>query len=193
MSDDQSDNQANETQEGATGEQQEGRQRREPGLHHLQITAQYLKDFSFENPNAPATLVRQEQAPTIEVDVDANARGIAQDYYEAEVTIKASAKYEDKTAFLIELVYAGVANVSKVPEEQRSAAVLVEAPRLLFPFARQIVANATTQGGFPPLLLNPVDFLDVQRRKRQRQQEESGEGTSAGNGADTGSANSQQA
>mgnify|MGYP003956041599 FL=1 len=126
---------------------------------HIQVHAQYIKDLSFENPEAPHSLANQGAAPNIEVSVDVGARNLAPSQFEVELRITAHATQGDKKAFVVEVLYAGVFTMHNVPEQQLKEACLIEGPRLLFPFARRIVADATRDGGFPPLLLEPIDFV----------------------------------
>ena len=130
----------------------------------LIINAQYIKDLSFENPRAPQSLMQQTVPPSVEINVDVKAQGVGGDAYEVILTINASAKVQDEALFLVELSYGGLITVRNVPEELLSTIVLVETPRLLFPFARNIIAETTRDGGFPPLLINPIDFSEVLRR-----------------------------
>lgn len=121
------------------------------------IIAQYVKDLSFENPNAPRSLQTGVQ-PQIELNINVNARRAGDDVYEVELKVEAKAKTDEFTAFVVELVYGGLFGLRNVPEEALEPFLLVEAPRLIFPFARRIVADATRDGGFPPLMLEPIDF-----------------------------------
>jgi preprotein translocase subunit SecB len=123
----------------------------------VSILTQYVKDFSFENPNAPASL-QMETQPRIEINVNVNAKRAGDDLYEVELKIEARAHSEDTTAFVVDLLYGGLFMLKNLPEEQLEPFLVVEAPRILFPFARRIVADATRDGGFPPLLLEPIDF-----------------------------------
>lgn len=131
----------------------------------LVVNAQYVKDFSFENPHAPQSLVASPAQPKIDVQVDVKARSLAENVSEVMLTIRAEASAGDKTAFIVELAYGGVFTLAPMPAEQARAILLIEAPRLLFPFARQIIAEATTNGGYPPLVLQPIDFVDLYRRQ----------------------------
>jgi len=133
----------------------------------LSINAQYVKDLSFENPNAPHSLTQAANRPQIEVNVDVQARGLASNTFEVDLHITATAKHGEATAFVVELVYAGLFTLRNVPADQLEAVCLIECPRLIFPFARRIVADATRDGGFPPLLLDPIDFFQLYRRNRQ--------------------------
>jgi len=133
-------------------------------LQQLIINAQYIKDLSFENPRSPASLRQQTTPPSVEINVDVKAQGLGSDNYEVLLTVNASAKVQDEPLFLVELTYGGLITVRNVPPELLSSVILVETPRLLFPFARNIVADTTRDGGFPPLLINPIDFSEVLRR-----------------------------
>ncbi|HEX5320584.1 MAG TPA: protein-export chaperone SecB [Stellaceae bacterium] len=134
------------------------------GSQQLVVNAQYVKDLSFENPRAPQSLSQQTAQPAVEINVDVKAANIGPDTYEVTLTVNASAKVEAGSLFLIELVYAAVVTVRNVPQPALAAIILVEVPRLMFPFARNIIANATRDGGFPPLMINPIDFAELLRR-----------------------------
>ena len=123
------------------------------------IGAQYIKDFSFENPRGIETLSAIQENPDVSVDVSTNARAIGEEgMFEVLLFIRAEAQIEENPLFIVELTYGGVVQVGNVPEEEIKPVVLVEGPRHLFPFARSIVSNAVRDGGFPPLLINPIDF-----------------------------------
>jgi preprotein translocase subunit SecB len=130
----------------------------------LIINAQYIKDLSFENPHAPNSLRQQTTQPAVDINVDVKAQGLGPETYEVVLTIKAGAKIQEETLFLTELTYGAVITVRNVPQELLSAIVLVETPRLMFPFARNIIAATTRDGGFPPLMINPIDFGELLRR-----------------------------
>ena len=123
------------------------------------ILAQYVKDLSFENPNAPQSLQMQGQ-PRIDINVNVNARGGGEDMFEVELKIDATARTAegDRVAFAVELLYAGLFRLSGVPQEAIEPFLVVEAPRILFPFARRVISDCTRDGGFPPLMLEPIDF-----------------------------------
>ena len=121
------------------------------------VRAQYVKDLSFENPHAPAGLAAGQQ-PRIDVNVNVEARPLDEPAFEVALLIRADARVDKRVAFLFELEYAGLFDLSRVPAEHRHAVCLIEAPRLLFPFARQIAAEATRNGGYPPMYLDPIDF-----------------------------------
>jgi preprotein translocase subunit SecB len=135
----------------------------------ISINTQYVKDLSFENPNAPQSLVPQANQPNIEVNVNVQARGLGPNVYEVVLSITCTAKHESMTAFIVEVAYAGVFTLNGVAAEHVHPLLLIECPRLLFPFARALVANATREGGFLPLLIQPIDFLDLYRRQAAAQ------------------------
>lgn len=125
----------------------------------LGIGAQYIKDLSFENPRGIETLSAVQQNPDVSVDVSTNAQSIGEEgMFEVSVFIRAEATLDGDPVFIVELTYSGIIQVSNVPEEDVKPIVLIEGPKHLFPFARAIVSNAVRDGGFPPLLINPIDF-----------------------------------
>jgi preprotein translocase subunit SecB len=130
----------------------------------LIVNAQYIKDLSFENPRAPQSLTQQTTAPAVDINVDVNAQNLSPDTYEVVLTINASAKINGEALFLLELIYGAVVTVRNVQRDMLPPVLLVETPRLMFPFARNIVADATRDGGFPPLMINPIDFSELLRR-----------------------------
>ena len=135
----------------------------------LIVNAQYIKDLSFENPRAPQSLMQQATPPSVEINIDVKAQGIGPENYEVVLTMKASAKSQNDTLFLIELTYGAVVTVRNVSQELMPQVVLVETPRLMFPFARNIIADTTRDGGFPPLMINPIDFTALSRQKEAEQ------------------------
>jgi preprotein translocase subunit SecB len=130
----------------------------------LVVNAQYIKDLSFENPRAPHSLTQQPSAPAVDINIDVNAQNLSPDTYEVVLTVKASAKINGEALFLLELTYGAVVTAHNVPRDMLPPVLLVETPRLMFPFARNIVADATRDGGFPPLMINPIDFTELLRR-----------------------------
>jgi preprotein translocase subunit SecB len=119
--------------------------------------AQYIKDLSVESPNAPQVFQWQAQ-PQLDVQFNINVDNIAEDVHEVVLKIEVSAKSDQGVHFLVDLSYGGLYGLRNIPEEALPPFLLAEAPRLLFPFVRQIIADATQQTGFPPLLLDPIDF-----------------------------------
>jgi preprotein translocase subunit SecB len=135
----------------------------------MRILGQYLKDLSFENPNAPQALAPQQNQPDINISVNVNARNITPTDFEVELHLDAKASSDNKVIFASELLYAGVFRMENFPANMLHAAVLIECPRMLFPFARQILADATRNGGFPPLMLDPIDFASMYQKRMQQQ------------------------
>ncbi len=136
------------------------------------INAQYIKDLSFEAPGAPGIFGKlQEMAPEMNVNVSVGANPIQDKTFETVLDIKAECKIKEELAFVIELEYAGVFTIN-VPEEHIQVVLLVECPRLLFPFARNIIADVSRDGGFQPVMLNPLDFgAMLQARIKEAQKE----------------------
>lgn len=135
----------------------------------MRILGQYLKDLSFENPNAPQSLTPQSTQPDINIAVNVNARNLAPTDYEVELHLDAKATLQGKVVFAAELLYAGAFRLENFPANLLHPAVLIECPRMLFPFARQILADATRNGGFPPLMLDPIDFAGMYQKRIQQQ------------------------
>lgn len=132
----------------------------------INVLAQYVKDLSFENPNAPNSLMNNQATPQVSIHVDVKAASASeQGVYEVTLTLKAEATTAESTIFIVELSYAGLFSLPGVPPEHHHPVVMIECPRLLFPFARSIVADTTREGGYPPLMLNPIDFADLYRRQ----------------------------
>jgi preprotein translocase subunit SecB len=121
------------------------------------LISQYIKDLSFENPNAPAVYQWQDQ-PQIDVQFGISAASVADDVHEMVLKIEVKATAAEKTAFQVELQYAGLFGMRNVPEDQIQPFLLAEGPRLIFPFARRVLADAVRDGGFAPLILEPIDF-----------------------------------
>ena len=136
----------------------------------LSVLTQYVKDLSFESPGAPLSLRPRDKAPSININVNVSANPLAENDYDVILTLNAVAKDDaDKVLFNVELVYGGVFRIDGFPQEHMLPLVFIECPRLLFPFARQVVADATRNGGFPPLMIDPIDFA---RMFQQRMAEE---------------------
>lgn len=131
----------------------------------INALAQYIKDLSFENPNAPQSLGPQEKAPNISINVNVGARQLAETDYEVELVLEGRAGEGAGTLFNFELKYGGVFRLTNIPQDQIHPVVMIECPRLLFPFARQIVADAVRNGGFPPLYIDPIDFVSLYQSK----------------------------
>jgi preprotein translocase subunit SecB len=134
----------------------------------LMVLAQYIKDLSFENPNAPRSLGQTVQ-PQIQVSVNVSAQPITAPDFEVELRLEGKAEAAGSVMFNIELVFAGVFRIQNVLQDNINQIVMIECPRLLFPFAREIIANSVRNGGFPPLLLDPIDFLALYRQRTAAQ------------------------
>ncbi len=154
-----------------------------PADQPLVVNAQYIKDLSFEAPAAPEIFQRmQTTRPDITINIDVQAVPLADTAYEVVLNMRAECKVEQKVAFIMELVYAGNFNI-RVPREHLQAVLLVECPRLLFPFARSILAEISREGGFPPILLGPVDFVAMYQKQMETAAKAGGGAPLAGGGA----------
>ncbi|WP_419825963.1 protein-export chaperone SecB [Sphingomonas sp.] len=138
------------------------------------MVAQYVKDFSFENPNAPAVYQWPGQ-PRIDVQFNIGTQQVADDVHESALKIDVTAEGDEGVAFKLELLYGGLFALRNVPADALPPFLLGEAPRLLFPFARRIVADAVRDGGFPPLMLDPIDFNGLYFQQLEQQQAALGE------------------
>lgn len=136
----------------------------------LNVLAQYVKDLSFENPGAPKSLGPRETAPAININVNVNANPLGDTEFDVLLTLNAEAKNGETVVFNVELVYGGVFRVANFPQEHMLPLLFIECPRILFPFARQIVADATRNGGFPPLLIDPIDFAQMFQQRMAEEQ-----------------------
>lgn len=131
----------------------------------FQIVGQYIKDLSFENPQAPKSLLQSEQKPKIDVNIDLNANKLRDDLYEVVFSVNVKASREETALFVIDLHYAGLFNIQNVPEKVLPQVLFVDCPFMLFPYLRRIVSDATRDGGFPPLMLEPIDFLGLFKKR----------------------------
>ncbi len=149
-------------------------------LPRLNVLAQYVKDFSFENPNAPLSLQPSQTQPAINIQINVGMQQLSETDFEVSLKLEGKAESTDTVLFAFDLTFAGVFRLVNVPKDTLQPVLLIECPRLLFPFAREIVATAVRNGGFPPLLLDPVDFVSLyQQRVAQLQQPGSPPSTSA--------------
>ena len=142
------------------------------GVPQIRVLAQFIRDLSFENPRAPDSLHSGNAQPSIDLGVEMNARGRIDGLFEVDLKLTASATRENEPVFHLELVYGGLFGVNGVPEADIEPVLLIECPRFLFPFARRMIADLTTEGGFPPFLLEPLDFASIyaQRKAAEAQQ-----------------------
>jgi preprotein translocase subunit SecB len=134
-------------------------------MPQIGIITQYVKDFSFENPNAPRSLAPSTQQPAINVNIGVDAAPLTETDVEVTLRLEGKAESQGILLFSFELMYSGVFRIVNVAPDSLQPTVLIECPRLLFPFAREIVATATRNGGFPPLLLEPIDFVALYRQR----------------------------
>ena len=164
----------------------------EPGDEPQVATiAQYVKDLSVENPNAPQSFQWQTQ-PQLEVQFNILVNKVADEVHEVVLKIEAAARSDQGIHFLIDLSYAGLYGLRNIPEEALPPFLLIETPRLLFPFARQIIAETSQNTGFPPLLLDPIDFGAAYMAQLDAQQGQSGQAETSDRNAETGSAPSDE-
>jgi preprotein translocase subunit SecB len=133
----------------------------------VQVVGQYIKDLSFENPGV---IGGQQARPQIELNVDLQVRQLEQEHFEVELKLRVNAKTDDRALFLLELVYGGLFQLHNIPDEVRQQVLLIEAPHILFPFARRIVADIVRDGGMPPLMIEPIDFAALYRAKMAQMQ-----------------------
>ena len=136
----------------------------------LRVLGQYIKDLSFENPNAPGGFSGDQ--PQINVSVDVRVPSQQGSDYEIELRLSADARVGETQAFLVELVYGAVFRLENIPEQSLQPILLIECPRILFPFARRVIADMTRDGGFPPLMIDPIDFAALYRQRLDQQQQQ---------------------
>ncbi|HEC00688.1 MAG TPA: protein-export chaperone SecB [Sphingomonadales bacterium] len=137
------------------------------------ILGQYIKDLSFENPTPAQTLQKMStEKPSMDINVNLNARAVGEDIYEVDLKITTTAKAGEDIAFVAELVYSGLFGAKNLPENTLQPFLMIEAPRQIFPFARRILADVTRDGGFPPLMLEPIDFAALYQQQMQAAQEQ---------------------
>lgn len=131
----------------------------------VNVLGQYIKDLSFENPGAPRSLRGPGKNPNIQINVNVQAQPIGDDVYEVVLSMEAAAKNEEGTLYNLELIYAGGFRLRNLPPQALKPVLFIECPALLFPFVRRLVADLTREGGFPPLLLDPIDFVALFRQR----------------------------
>jgi preprotein translocase subunit SecB len=154
----------------AAGSAPQNGEQAEPGIR---ILAQFIRDLSMENPRAPEALRPAQSQPQIDLNVEMNARAREDGFFEVDLKLSAKAATGDGPLFIVELLYGGVFQITGASQEEIEPILLIECPRYLFPFARRIIAEVTSEGGFPPFLLDPIDFAAVyQARKAQGGAEE---------------------
>ena len=129
---------------------------------NLQIVGQYIKDLSFENPGAPQGFTG---SPQMDMGVDLQARPVAPDHYEVVFHMRIKANAEERTLFILELAYAALVRLTNMPEDAVQRVLLIQAPHLMFPFARRIIADVVRDGGMPPLVIEPIDFVTLYQNR----------------------------
>jgi len=127
----------------------------------FRILAQFVRDLSFENPHAPDSLRAAGAPPDIDMGVEMNAKGRPDGLFEVELKLSCRADRQGEPVFHIELLYGGLFAIEGVPAENMETVLLIECPRFLFPFARRIISDLTTEGGFPPFMIDPIDFQGI--------------------------------
>jgi preprotein translocase subunit SecB len=145
----------------------------------INVLGQYIKDLSFENPSAPRSL-RNMGKPGIEISFNVQAQPIGEEIFEVVLSLEATAKTEEETIYTLELVYGGGFRLHNLPKEAIQPVLFIECPALLFPFVRRLVADLTREGGYPPLLIDPIDFASLFRQRMMQ--------AKAGNSAAAGTA-----
>jgi len=145
----------------------------------MALEAQYTKDLSFENPRAPQSLSPNDKRPDIRLTVDVRAKPLKDNTHEVALHLKVEAKAGDDPMFIVDLVYAGVATLANIEAQALQPVLMIEAPRQLFPFARRIISDAARDGGFPPIMLAPIDFVALYRRGLEKQKSKATEAGAA--------------
>ena len=134
----------------------------------IRILTQFIRDLSFENPRAPDSLRPTGVQPQIDIGVELNARGREGDLYEVDLKFSATAKHDGDPLFQVELLYGGLFQITGVPDEDMEPVLLIECPRFMFPFVRKVIADVTMEGGFPPFMLDPIDFGGIYTARRNQ-------------------------
>tara|TARA_R110002096_G_scaffold436105_1_gene668041 strand:+ start:43352 stop:43870 length:519 start_codon:yes stop_codon:yes gene_type:complete len=151
-----------------TTEQSDAPNEANTGEIQISILGQYIKDLSFENPTPAQTIQKlSTEQPSMNINVNLNAQQVGEDIFEVDLKITATALSGEETAFVAELLYSGLFGIKNLPEDQLQPFLMVEAPRQIFPFARRILSDITRDGGFPPLMLEPIDFASLYHQQLQ--------------------------
>ncbi len=139
----------------------------DPPVPQLNVLAQYIKDFSFENPNAPRSLTPTQQ-PTVNLQINVSAKPMAPNEFEVELKLEGKTEAGGTLMFSFDLVFAGLFRILNVPQESLNPLIMIECPRLLFPFAREVIASVVRAGGFPQFLIEPIDFVSLYRQRMEQ-------------------------
>ena len=137
----------------------------------LRIVGQYIKDLSFESPNAPQSLQGPGENPNMQIGVNVNAKKIADDTYEVDLNFELHAKNDSGVIYNLEILYAGLFNIANMPENALQPVLFIDCPAFLFPFVRRMVSDLTQEGGFPPMSLDPINFAALYQQNLKKQQE----------------------
>ena len=135
----------------------------------IQVVGQYLKDLSFESPKAPQSLKSPGNNPNLQVDINVNVAKLGDDSYESAIQLKAHASNDEGSIYMLEAVYAGAFEVKNIPQDALEPILLINCPTILYPFLRRIISDMTQEGGFPPLLLDPIDFANLYQQRKESQ------------------------
>jgi len=136
-------------------------------MSNIKILGQYVKDLSFEVPSSPEIFLNPQEKPDIAISINIDAKKLSDDLYEISLKISADASADKKRIFVCEVIYSGIFSIQNVEDDMMEQILLIYCPNLLFPFARRIIANNTIDGGFPPLMLDPIDFTDLYNRRQE--------------------------
>jgi preprotein translocase subunit SecB len=145
-----------------------------PSMQGLRVLAQFIRDLSFENPLAPDSLRAAATQPQIELGVEMNARSRPDGLYEVDLKLTATANANAQPVFQIELLYGGLFQITGVPDEDMEPVLMIECPRYLFPYARRVISDLTAEGGFPPFMLDPIDFGAVYMARKAQMEANGG-------------------
>ena len=138
-------------------------------LPQINVLGQYVKDFSFENPNAPRSLAPAQEQPQLNIQINVGVQAMAATDYEVTLKLEGKAELNGTVLFVFDLTFCGMFRIQNIPQEHLQPLIMIECPRLLFPFAREIVGTAVRNGGFAPLLLDPVDFVSMYQQRMAQQ------------------------
>lgn len=155
-----------ETANGTNGATQQAQQ---PPVQ-VRILSQYVKDLSFENPIVRKLMASPGDSPNLKVEVNVNAERVDGDVYESAIEFKATATNNVGTIYVLETVYAGLFKIESMPEQALEPFLLISGPTTIFPFLRRLVADVTREGGYPPLMLDPIDFASLYMRRQKEKQ-----------------------
>lgn len=132
----------------------------------IQVIGQYLKDLSFESPKAPQSLKNPGENPNLQIDINVNVTKLGDASFESAIQLKAHATNDDGTIYMLEAVYAGAFEIKNIPEDALEPILLINCPTILYPFLRRVISDTTQEGGFPPLLLDPIDFGNLYQQRQ---------------------------